>query len=157
VTPVRAWEAVAAAGGPAAEASGVVAAMLVAGGSATEGLRVAARSTDRLDMLALTWDVVERSGAPVAAVLERAAAAIRAEEDAEAARRVALAGPRATASVLAGLPVVGLGLAWLLGANPVATLLGTELGRACLLCGCLFWWTGRAWTAQLVNRARTQP
>jgi tight adherence protein B len=68
---------------------------------------------------------------------------------------VALAGARATATLLAGLPLVGAGLGFLMGANVVAVLLGTPIGRACLVVGVAAWVVGRRWTRHLVSSATT--
>ena len=58
-------------------------------------------------------------GAPLAGVLERIASAVAADEEADGERRAALAGPRSTAQVLAWLPLLGVALGALLGADPV--------------------------------------
>ena len=71
----------------------------------------------------------------MAEVLERFAAAVRADVAAAADREAALAGPRATAMVLSWLPLGGVGLGLLLGADPVGTLVGTVPGRTCLVTG----------------------
>ena len=66
---------------------------------------------------------------------------------------MALAGPRATASVLAALPLAGIGLGALIGVNVPAVLLGTPLGWACTVGGGLLWAAGRGWSARLVRSA----
>jgi tight adherence protein B len=50
--------------------------------------------------------------------------------------------------MLAVLPVVGIGFGLMLGADPLAWLVGSTPGRACLACGVALtgigvWWTGR--------------
>jgi tight adherence protein B len=72
------------------------------------------------------------------------------EDDAEAARQTALAGPRATVSLLAWLPLMGLGLGVALGVDPVAILVGTPLGLAALAAGLVLTVAGRMWSARLV-------
>ena len=64
-----------------------------------------------------------------------------------------LAGPRATAGLLAVLPLGGLLLAAGLGADPVHQLLHTPLGAACAVLGVGLDLLGLAWTARLVRRA----
>ena len=87
-------------------------------------------------------------------MLDRFADLVRAEVAREQDRTVALAAPRATASLLSGLPLAAPVLGWLLGAHPWHTLLLTGPGRVCLLSGAGFWLAGRWWTARLVDRTR---
>ncbi|MDQ1288602.1 MAG: tight adherence protein [Actinomycetota bacterium] len=105
--------------------------------------------------LALALDVSERTGAGLAQVLGRLAQALRAEERAAEEIRGALAGPQATALVLAVLPLGGLALGTLLGGRPWYLLLATAPGRLCLVAGCLFWGTGQLWARHLVRRAKS--
>ena len=107
--------------------------------------------------LAACFDVAEASGCPLADVLTRFAAQLEAEDDAEAARQTALAGPRATVRLLTWLPFLGLGLGVLLGADPVAVLLGTPLGVAALAAGLALTAAGRIWSARLVRTAEGAP
>jgi tight adherence protein B len=173
VSATGSWQVLAAAGevrGPAE----VVAAMLRAGGSVASGLRLAAsrepsarRGRARwppgrsvgvpagapLAWLAVAYDVLERSGAPVAGVLDRFAEAVRDEAEYEQRRAVALAGPRATAAVLSALPLAAPVLAMLSGGNPLRVLVGSGAGRVCLTCGAGLWLTGRWWAGRLVASA----
>jgi tight adherence protein B len=98
--------------------------------------------------VAAAWHLAEQTGAPLAVILDRLAGSIQAEVELD--REVAVeAGPaRATARLMAVLPVFGLGLGVLLGVNPVAVLLGSGLGVACLVGGlalacCGLWWIER--------------
>ncbi|MGN7200631.1 type II secretion system F family protein [Arthrobacter sp. SAFR-044] len=103
--------------------------------------------------LAACFDIAEASGCPLADVLTRFAAQLEAEDDADAARQTALAGPKATVRLLTWLPLMGLGLGAALGVDPLATLLGTPLGLAALLGGVVLTAAGRAWSARLVASA----
>ncbi|HEY6793537.1 MAG TPA: type II secretion system F family protein [Kineosporiaceae bacterium] len=103
--------------------------------------------------LVVAVDVSERTGAALAVTLTRLAEALRQEEAAAQERESALAGPRATAGVLAVLPLAGLALGGLLGGDPADVLVSTPPGRVCLVAGGLLWCVGRAWTARLVRRA----
>lgn len=94
------------------------------------------------------WHLAEQAGAPLAVILDRMAGSIQAEVELD--REVAVeAGPaRATARLMAVLPIFGLGLGLLLGVNPVAVLVGSGLGVACLVGGlvlacCGLWWIER--------------
>ena len=103
--------------------------------------------------LAACFDVAEATGCPLADVLARFATQLEAEDDAEAARQTALAGPRATVRLLTWLPFLGLGLGLLLGADPVEVLLGNPWGVAALVAGLALTAAGRFWSARLVRAA----
>jgi tight adherence protein B len=102
---------------------------------------------------AACFDVAEASGCPLADVLTRFGAQLAAEEDAEAARQTALAGPRATVRLLSWLPVLGLGLGVVLGVDPINILLGEPAGLAALAAGVALTAAGRIWSARLVRSA----
>lgn len=103
--------------------------------------------------LAACLDIAEASGCPLADVLTRFAAQLEAEDDAEAARHTALAGPKATVSLLTWLPVLGLGLGSALGVDPLSVLLQTPLGLGALAAGLGLTVAGRLWSARLVAAA----
>jgi tight adherence protein B len=107
--------------------------------------------------LAVAWRVVADTGAGLAGVVDRVAAGARA--DAAVRREVAaqLAGPRATAALLAGLPLAGVGLGAALGADPLGFLVGGRPGRICLLAGVLLVAAGTAWTDTVAARAEPAP
>lgn len=109
------------------------------------------------DGLAACFDVAEASGCPLADVLTRFAAHLEAEDDAEAARQTALAGPRATVRILTWLPFLGLGLGVLLGVDPAVILLGNPAGMAALAGGIVLTAAGRIWSARLVRAAAGGP
>ena len=92
-------------------------------------------------------------GAAPAQVLDRVAATLTREAEAAGQRRAALAGPLATARVLAWLPALGLVLGATLGADPVAVLLGGGPGTALLVLGSVLTGIGRRWTARHVRVA----
>lgn len=103
--------------------------------------------------LAACFDIAEASGCPLADVLTRFASQLEVEDDADAARQTALAGPKATVSLLTWLPLMGLGLGITLGVDPLAILLGTPLGLAALAAGIALTVAGRVWSAKLVAAA----
>lgn len=107
--------------------------------------------------LAACFDVAEATGCPLADVLTRFAAQLEAEDDAEAARQTALAGPRATVRLLTWLPFLGLGLGLLLGVDPVEVLLGNPWGVAAFGSGLALTAAGRLWSAGLVRAAAGLP
>lgn len=103
--------------------------------------------------LAACFDIAEASGCPLADVLTRFAAQLEVEDDAEAARQTALAGPKATVALLTWLPLMGLGLGMALGVDPLSILVGTPLGVAAFAAGAALTVAGRVWSARLVRSA----
>ena len=117
-------------------------------GDVPGALLVDAQRHPPLSHLAACWEVAAASGAGLAAAVVRLATAERAAEDVRVDLEGQLAGPRATARLLSLLPLVGIGVGMLLGSDPLAWLLTTGPGRACLLAGLALtalgtWWTGR--------------
>lgn len=92
-------------------------------------------------------------GSPLAEVLDRCAVTVTEAEQARDARRVALAGPRSTARILAGLPLLGLVLGAGLGADPLGSATDGGWGTASVLAGLLLLVAGRRWTHALVAAA----
>lgn len=118
------------------------------------GERSGVASADRvLAPLAATWAVHERTGAPVADLLDTLARSLRDANDAAMSRRAALAAPVATARVLAGLPVLGLLLGQVVGARPLAVLVGTGAGQVSAVVGLVCAVTGVVWTRHLLRSA----
>lgn len=108
---------------------------------------------DRLRSVAALWHVAAGAGAGLADGLDRLAEAIAAEQRRRAEVAAQLAGPNATALVLAALPLCGLALAASLGARPLALLLGTPLGLACAVAGVALDAAGLWWVRRLAARA----
>ncbi len=103
--------------------------------------RRGSRGAEGLRGLAACWRVAVDQGAGLAAGLDRLEGALRAERDQRADLRAQLAGARATAVMLAGLPVLGLLLGFALGADPLHVLLHT--GPDWVVCWSAGFW--RAW------------
>ncbi|MEU8730669.1 type II secretion system F family protein [Streptomyces tendae] len=103
--------------------------------------------------LAACWRVAVDQGAGLAAGLDRLEGALRAERDQRADLRAQLAGARATAVMLAGLPVLGLLLGVALGSDPLHVLLHTGAGLGCLLAGGVLESLGVWWVARIVRGA----
>ncbi|MFL4905996.1 type II secretion system F family protein [Streptomyces sp. MMS24-I2-30] len=137
------------------EAQATVLAAARFGGDVPGALAAAARQpgAEGLRGLAACWRVAVDQGAGLAAGLDRLDAALRAERDRRADLRAQLAGPRATAVMLAALPVLGLLLGTAMGADPLRVLLHTGAGLGCLVIGGLFEVAGLWWTARIVRRA----
>jgi tight adherence protein B len=103
--------------------------------------------------LAACFDIAEASGCPLADVLTRFAAQLEVEDDADAARQTALAGPKATVRLLTWLPLMGLVLGMALGVDPLSILLGTPPGLVATAAGIALTVAGRVWSARLVAAA----
>ncbi|CAM5245322.1 Type II secretion system protein GspF domain-containing protein OS=Streptomyces tendae OX=1932 GN=GUR47_19245 PE=4 SV=1 [Streptomyces tendae] len=103
--------------------------------------------------LAACWRVAVDQGAGLAAGLDRLEGALRAERDQRSDLRAQLAGARATAVMLAGLPVLGLLLGVALGSDPLRVLLHTGAGLGCLLAGGVLESVGVWWVARIVSGA----
>lgn len=103
--------------------------------------------------LASCWEVSERTGAPLALLLENYARHLQDRLDGRAGRRTALAGPKATATLLGWLPLLGLGLGTAMGADPIGTLLLTASGWPVLVIGAVLMIGARLWSRELVRRA----
>lgn len=103
--------------------------------------------------VAAAWIVADHAGAALAPALRGAAAALR--DRAETARdvRTSLAGPRATARLMAWLPLVGVVMAYVIGVDVVGVLLGAPLGWGVAGAGVFLMGAGRAWTGRLVREA----
>jgi tight adherence protein B len=129
-TTAQALAAVAPWSGPLQPALSSAAAAVAAGASAADGLLLAAAvpGASGLRRVAAAWRVTESTGGRLAGVLDRLAEALDGELELRQELESALAGPRATVVLLAGLPVMGLGLGQAVGARPLHLLLYRPLG-----------------------------
>lgn len=134
-----------------ARLGGDVAGALLPGDAAMSGPATAV--PDVLRALAACWAVCAASGSGLAAAVDRLEDGLRADQERRRAVEAELAGPRATAGLLAVLPLAGLLLATGLGADPAQVLLHTPLGVVCLVGGLLLDGLGLFWTGRLVARA----
>ena len=106
-----------------------------------------------LRLLAGCWRIGMDRGSMLASVIEGLAEALRDEQSHREEIALQLAGPRATARLLAGLPVLGLGMAAALGARPLTFLFTTLPGALCLSLGIALDAVGLWWTARLATSA----
>lgn len=94
-----------------------------------------------------------RTGCSLAGVATAVEDDLRAQARAETELQAAVAGPRASAAVLAGLPVVGLLMGSGVGADPWQVLTTTGTGTVLLVAGVALELVGVAWSGRLVRRA----
>ncbi|MFF5960433.1 type II secretion system F family protein [Streptomyces luteogriseus] len=143
--------------GGLAEAQPTVLAAARFGGDVPDALATAAGQpgAEGLRGLAACWRVAVDQGAGLAAGLDRLAAALRAERDQRSDLRAQLAGARATAVMLAGLPALGLLIGTALGADPLRVLLHTGAGLGCLAAGGVLEGLGLWWVGRIVRGAET--
>ena len=129
------------------------------GGDVPAALRAAAgvRGAHALGWLAAAWQVAESTGAGLAVALEQLAVTGRADDELRHRVSVQLAGPRATARLLAVLPLFGLLLGSALGAGPVRVLLGTPVGWALAVLGIGLDLVGLWWVARLARAVERPP
>ena len=118
-----------------------------------EAITVAVDSVAGLECLAdAAVALAERTGAPLADLIDRIETDARSGDRARAAAIAQAAGVRATALLLAALPIGGLALGYAIGADPLAVLLHTPLGAACALCAVALQVLGLIWSQRLQPR-----
>ncbi|HEY8457709.1 MAG TPA: type II secretion system F family protein [Actinopolymorphaceae bacterium] len=108
---------------------------------------------DALESLAAAWTVGVGGGTGLAVVLDRVVADMRAEESLRDEVAAQLAGPRASARMLALLPLAGVALGMGTEADPLSFLFGSPYGWACMLVGLGLTMTGLRWVERLARRA----
>lgn len=130
----------------------------VLGGDAVEALRAASTrpGATGLSRLAAAWTVTELTGSGLADGCDRVADWLRDEETLRREVAAQLAGARASARLLAVLPLFGLALGTGIGGDPVAFLVGTPYGLVCLLVGTALASAGLWWTEQLARSVEAQ-
>lgn len=155
--PVRAFEVAAAeSGGAVGAALRAVSARAVLGADVPGGLRsVAGSSINRADWTRLAgfWELATEHGLAISDLM-RAAHLDMVERQRFSARVDAgMAGARATAVILAGLPVLGVAMGQLIGAAPLNFLTGPGAGGWFLLTGVALVCGGLRWADRITERA----
>ena len=114
------------------------------------------RSEPAVAFLGHAWAVVAATGAAPAEVLARASSDCADRLELRRAVATALAGARASAAVMAALPLLGVSLGTAMGARPLPTLIGSPGGRLCAVLGVLLDAVGIGWTQWIARRAARQ-
>lgn len=157
-TPIEALDVVARTA-PSSVAKPLVAAAQAAKLGADPALALARYAVDvpAMDRLAGCWRIAARTGAGLAEVADALAGDLRAAERQRGALAAETAGSRASALLLAGLPLVGIALGASLGARPLHFLFHTAPGAAVLVAGLLFEAAGLWWTDRLLRGVEQSP
>jgi tight adherence protein B len=126
------------------------------GGDVAGALRADARAPGSRSLrgLAACWEVSDRSGAGLSAAVSRLAEGLRAGAEAEAQLAGEVAAVRTSARLLAGLPLLGLLIGQWIGAQPLAWLAGSWVGRSVLLTGLGLQVLGMVWLRRMVSAVR---
>lgn len=154
---------VAAFNGAAAEANDVVGQSLRAvaararlGADVSAGLRaVAAYSSlpSHWRQLAVCWELAQAHGLSMATLMRTAQRDIVERARFNTHVEAGMAGARATAAILAGLPLAGVALGQLIGADPLRFLLFTDAGGWLLVVGVTLACTGLLWSDRITGGA----
>ncbi|MGV8874096.1 MAG: type II secretion system F family protein [Rhodococcus sp. (in: high G+C Gram-positive bacteria)] len=110
---------------------------------------------EELARLAAAWRVADEHGLALAELLDAVRADILGRRRFRERTEASLAGARATALVLAGLPILGVALGQLMGADPLAILLGGGLGGILLCIGTALGCAGLLWTDAITGKVTT--
>ncbi|WP_166906796.1 type II secretion system F family protein [Mycobacterium sp. DL440] len=142
--------------GPVHQGMGAVAARARLGADVAAGLEDVAAASQlpmHWERLAVCWRLAHAYGLSIATLMRTAQRDIVEHERFSSHVEAAMAGPRATAAVLAGLPVAGIALGQLIGAQPLTFLCGPGVGGWLLMIGVLLACTGLAWSDRITERA----
>lgn len=144
--------------GPVAESLRGVAARARLGADVAAGIRTIAASS-RLsahwERLALFWGLAQTHGLAIATLMRAAHRDLVERERFSARVDAGMAGARTTAAVLAGLPLLGIGLGELIGAEPLGFLLSGGVGGWLLAAGVTLACCGLVWSDRITGRALT--
>jgi tight adherence protein B len=137
---------------------GAVAARALLGADVAAGLRAEGRRSmlpGHWERLAVCWHLAEAHGLAIAALMQAAQRDIVERERFFGRVQAGMAGARATAAILAGLPVLGVLLGHAIGAEPLRFLLSGGLGGWLLVVGTAFVCCGLLWSDRIIARVLT--
>jgi tight adherence protein B len=154
--PVAAFEVAAReVDGPVAESLCGVAARARLGADVAAGLRSFAASSPlsaHWERLALFWGLAQDHGLAIATLMRAAHRDVVERERFSAHVDAGMAGARTTGMVLAGLPVLGIGLGQLIGADPLNFLLSGGAGSWLLVAGTTLACCGLLWSDRITEK-----
>jgi tight adherence protein B len=130
-----------------------VAAVLRMGGDVPTALRSASASPGQQDLVlaAAAWQVAHQTGGGLTAAMSRVAAGLRAGQATRRVVQAELASARATARLMAGLPVLALLMGSGIGGDPLGFLFGSTWGLGCLGAGLAFGFAGLWWIEAIAD------
>lgn len=141
--------------GAVAESLRGVAARARLGADVTAGLRAAAWFSAlpaHWERLAVCWQLASDHGLAISTLMRAAQRDIAERQRFSARVASGMAGARATAAILAGLPVLGVLLGQLIGARPLSFLLGGHTGGWLLVIGTMLACGGLLWSDRITDR-----
>jgi tight adherence protein B len=142
--------------GPVADSCRAVAARARLGADVTAGLRTVAETSAlpaQWDRLAVCWQLAGEHGLAMSTLMRAAQRDIAERQRFSGHVRSAMAGARATAAILASLPLLSVLLGQLIGAHPVAFLLGGRAGGWLLVVGLTLVCGGLLWSDRITDQA----
>lgn len=142
--------------GPVADACRAVAARARLGADVAAGLRgvgVTAALPSQWERLAVCWQLATDHGLAMSVLMQAAQRDIVERQRFSGQVRSAMAGARATATILAGLPVLSVLMGQAIGARPLWFLLGGGLGGWLLVAGLTLVGGGLIWADRITDRA----
>ncbi len=152
--PVRAFEVTAAElGGATGEAFAAIAARARLGVTLDPAVPRSGPSASQWSRISRGWMLAQRHGLAVADLLDACRTDLQERQRFTARVNAGLAGPRATAAVLTGLPVVGIGLGQMIGAKPLSVLCAGGMGGALLVVGVTLACAGLLWSDAITGKA----
>lgn len=154
--PVDAFSAAAAeSDGPVRDIMLTVASRIRLGADVSAGLWEAARMStapESWERVAVCWNLAAEHGLAMATLVEAAHHDIVSRQRFSDTIHAGLAGARATAAILAAMPVIGVLLGGLIGAHPLSFLLGGPMGAMLLTTGVALMCAGVIWSARIIDR-----
>jgi tight adherence protein B len=142
--------------GPVSESCRAVAARARLGADVAGGLRVVAQGSTlpgQWERLAVCWQLAADHGLAMSTLMRAAQCDIAERQRFSGQVRSGMAGARATAVILASLPVLSVLLGQLIGAHPAAFLLGGQAGGWLLVIGTTLVCGGLLWSDQITDQA----
>jgi tight adherence protein B len=142
--------------GPVSHSCRAVAARARLGADVTAGLRNVAETSAlpaQWDRLAVCWQLAADHGLAMSTLMQAAQRDIVERQRFSGHVRSAMAGARATAAILASLPVLSVLLGQLIGARPMAFLLGGRVGGWLLAVGLTLVCCGLLWSDRITDLA----
>lgn len=102
--------------------------------------------------IAVAWQTSDRFGLPMVDLLRSLRSDVLSRRQFRDRTRAGLAGPRATATVLAGLPVLGIVLGQAIGAHPITVLMSPGLGGVLFVVGTALAAAGLVWSQRITDK-----